>query len=172
MLALTGAADLIASHGTTEKIAWKFECEDNNTRKQALAANQIKLFMVVMLQCSQSVKIKLEATNGYKTAKTKTDCLWLSTTLKNVCHCFEHTNNALVAAKAVIFNCQQSQNQSATDYYKTFKELIAVLVDCGGPAGNFKQRGKIHCIVKLYGYIVLQCFHGLGELVSFLPFFI
>ena len=88
-------------------IAWRFECENYNSRAEALEANQLKLFTVIMLQCSQSVRTKLEATTRYKKAKATNDCLWALTTLKNICHRFKHTENcfvALVNAKAAIFN--------------------------------------------------------------------
>ena len=85
------------------------------------------MFTVIMLQCSQSVRTKLEATAGYEGAKATNDCLWALTTLKNICHRFEHTENrfvALVNAKAAIFNYRQALGQGATDYYESFKELI------------------------------------------------
>jgi Reverse transcriptase (RNA-dependent DNA polymerase) len=116
-------------------IAWKFECENHNSRKVALATNQHKLFTVILLQCSQSVKSKVESTTGYETAKSDHNCQWLITTLKNICHKFEHTENrfvALVNAKAAIFNYRQGQNQTTTDYYESFKELLSVLESYGG----------------------------------------
>jgi hypothetical protein len=91
-------------------IVWKFDCENFNTRTLALETNLHKLFTVTILQCSQSVKNKLESTSGYETAKSTDDCFWLLTSLKNICLKFEHTENrfvALVAAKAAIFNCRQ-----------------------------------------------------------------
>ena len=45
-------------------IAWKFDCENYNSRAVALEANRLKLFTVILLQCSQSVKMKLVATVG------------------------------------------------------------------------------------------------------------
>ena len=63
--------------------------------------------------------MKLEATAGYEGAKAASDCLWILTNLKNICHHFEHTKNrfvALVNAKAAIFNCRQAPGQSTTDY--------------------------------------------------------
>ena len=116
-------------------IAWKFECENYNSRIVALEANQLKLFTVIILQCSQSVKNKLEGTTGYETAKLSHDCKWLITTLKNICHKFEHTENrfvALVNAKSAIINYRQGQYQSTTDYYEAFKELLSVLESYGG----------------------------------------
>ena len=59
-------------------IAWKFECESYNTRVVALKANQLKLFTVMLLQCSQSVKNTLEGSTGYETAKAGHDCKWLT----------------------------------------------------------------------------------------------
>ena len=115
-------------------IAWRFECENYNSRAEALEANQLKLFTVIMLQCSQSVRTKLEATAGYEKAKATNDCLWALTTLKNICHRFEHTENrfvALVNAKAAIFNYRQAPGQGTTDYYESFKELISVLESYG-----------------------------------------
>ena len=87
------------------------------------------------MQCSQSVKLKLEATAGYEKAKAGSDCLWVLTTLKNICHHFKHTKNrfvALVNAKAAIFNCRQAPEQSTTDYFESFKELVSVLESYGG----------------------------------------
>ena len=60
-------------------IAWKFECKSYNSRAVALEANQLKLFTIILLQCSQSVKTKLEATARYKGAKATNDCLWILT---------------------------------------------------------------------------------------------
>jgi hypothetical protein len=127
----------MSSDGTTRVtrdhrlyIVWKFECESYNSRLVAMEANQHKLFTVILLQCSQSVKMKLEATTGYEKAKTGDNCKWLLTSLKNICHKFEHTENrfvALVNAKAAIFNCCQGQTQTTTDYYESFKELLSVL---------------------------------------------
>ena len=70
-------------------IAWKFKCENYNSRAVALEANRLKLFFtIILLQCSQSVKMKLEDTAGYEKAKAASDCLWILTTLKNICHHF------------------------------------------------------------------------------------
>jgi hypothetical protein len=93
-------------------IDWKFECETYNTRVVTLEKNQHKLFAVILLQCSLTVKNKLEASIGYATAKANTDCVWLLTSLKNICHKFEHTENrfvALVNAKFALFNYRQGQ---------------------------------------------------------------
>jgi hypothetical protein len=111
-------------------IAWKFECESYNNRVVELATNLHKMFTVILLQCSQNVKTKLESTTGYATAKSSDNCQWLITTLKNICHRFEHTENrfvSLINAKAAIFQYRQGQNQSVTEYFETYKELIAVL---------------------------------------------
>ena len=69
-------------------IAWKSECETYIARVAALDANQLHLFMVITLQCSQSVKVKVEASVGYEAAKAAHDCYWLP--IKNICHKFEH----------------------------------------------------------------------------------
>ena len=134
-----------ANHVTRDHrlyIAWKFECKNYNSRAVALEANQLKLFTVILLQCSQSVKTKLEATAGYEGAKAGSDCLWILTSLKNICHRFEHTENrfvALTTAKAAIFNYRQAPGQGTTDYYESFKELISVLELYGG--NYMTQRG-------------------------------
>ena len=106
-------------------IAWKFDCENYNTRTVALQSNLNKLFTVIILQCSQSVKSKLESSVGYETAKLNDNCEWLITTLRNICHKFEHTENrfvALVNAKATLFSYRQGQAQPTTEYYEGFKD--------------------------------------------------
>jgi hypothetical protein len=94
----------------------------------------------MLQQCSQSVTNKIEATSGYAKAKAKFDCHWLLTTIKNLCHNFERTNNRLVAlvkAKAEIFQYRQGANQSTHDYHDAFNEQLAILESYGG-----KLRGK------------------------------
>lgn len=91
-------------------IDWKYQCENYNTRKAALTANKKKLFTSIILQCSQSVKSKVESTDGYDTAKSSHDCNWLLTLLRNICHKFEQTESrfvALINAKIAIFSFRQ-----------------------------------------------------------------
>ena len=116
-------------------IDWKYDCESYNTRTAILNSNLHKLFAVVISQCSPSAKSKVEGTNGYSDANTTDNCLWLLTTLRNICHRFEHTENrfvALVNAKAALFSYRQSPTQSITEYFNTFKELLTVLESYGG----------------------------------------
>jgi hypothetical protein len=116
-------------------IQWKSECENFNQRQKDLAANKVKIFTILLQQCSPSVTNKVEASKGYEKAKKGFDCAWLIKTIKSVCHSFEQSENrftALVKAKADLFQCKQGQNQSTHDYYDTFKELLSVLESYGG----------------------------------------
>lgn len=116
-------------------IAWKFECESYNERVTTLRNNKLKLFTVILLQCSQSVKMKVEATSGYEKSKVAYDCEWLITTLKNICHRFEHTEDrylALIHAKQTLYAYYQSAGQTTTDYYDSFRELLSVVESYGG----------------------------------------
>jgi hypothetical protein len=105
-------------------IAWKFECENYNTRAQMLRYNLSKLFTVIISQCSPPVKTKIESVSGYDSAKSTSDCVWLVNNLRNVCHKFETTEyriNALLDAKAAIVNYRQGQYQSNSDYFDILK---------------------------------------------------
>jgi hypothetical protein len=116
-------------------IQWKDQCEQFNQRSRDLANNKVKIFTIVLQQCSQCVTNKIEATSGFAKAKTDFDCQWLLTTIKNVCHNFEHTDNRLVAlvkAKAEIFQYRQGANQSTHDYHDAFNEQLAILESYGG----------------------------------------
>ena len=116
-------------------IAWKHECEQYNERTLALEANEGRLFTVIIQQCSQPVEMKLEASEGYEDAVEASNCTWLLTTLKNICHKFEHTENryvALVNAKVALLTYRQSPTQTVTEYYEAFKELLSVLESYGG----------------------------------------
>lgn len=116
-------------------LEWKFECTTYNTRMAVLRTNLNKIFTVALLQCSPSVKAKLEATTDYEKSKAAHDCAWLLKTLRNICHNFEHTENrfvALVNAKAAIFAYRQTANQTITEFYEGFKELVAVLESYDG----------------------------------------
>jgi hypothetical protein len=116
-------------------IQWKDQCEQYNQRSRDLANNKVKVFTITLQQCSQSVTNKIEATNGFAKAKANFDCHWLLTTIKNVCHNFEHNDNRLVAlvkAKAEIFQYRQGANQSTHDYHDAFNEQLAILESYGG----------------------------------------
>jgi hypothetical protein len=116
-------------------IQWKDQCEQFNQRTRDLANNKVKIFTIVLQQCSQSVINKVEATSGFAKAKTDFNCQWLLTTIKNVCHNFEHTDNRLVAlvkAKAELFQYRQGANQSTHDYHDAFNEQLAILESYGG----------------------------------------
>ena len=115
--------------------AWKYECDNYNERNATLETNLLKLFTVVLLQCSPGVKLKLESTAGYAAAKLSSDCMWLITTLKNICHQFEETEHrftALVAAKSAIFTHRQNQGMTTPAYFDTFNELLTSLESHGG----------------------------------------
>jgi hypothetical protein len=116
-------------------IQWKCQCEQFNQKEKDLETNKVKIFTILMQQCSPSVANKVEASKGHEQAKKIYDCKWLITTIKSVCHNFEQTENrfmALVKAKADLFQCKQGQNQSTHDYHDTFKELLSVLESYGG----------------------------------------
>jgi hypothetical protein len=116
-------------------IQWKGLCEQFDKRERDLETNKVKVFTMLLQQCSPSVTNKVEATTGYEAAKRKYNYKWLITTIKNVCHNFEQTENrfvALVDAKAALFNYKQGGNQSTPDYRDTFKELLSVLESYGG----------------------------------------
>jgi hypothetical protein len=80
-------------------------------RIHALTNNKIKLLTIILSQCSDGIKPKLEATPGYATAKLNHDCRWFLCTMKDICNCFESTKNryiALVKAKANVLNYKQA----------------------------------------------------------------
>lgn len=66
-------------------IFWASDCKRYHDHVRNLKNSKAKLFTVIMLQCSQRVKIELEFTPGYKDARENFDCKWLLTTLKNIC---------------------------------------------------------------------------------------
>jgi hypothetical protein len=98
-------------------IQWKDECEQYNQRTRDLSNNKVKIFTIALQQCSQGVTNKIEATAGFAAAKAVFDCKWLLTTIKNVCHNFEQTDNRLVAlvkAKAELFQYRQGPSLPMT----------------------------------------------------------
>jgi hypothetical protein len=100
-----GVTPVTAHH--RKYIQWKGLCKQFDKRERDLETNKVKVFTMLLQQCSPSVTNKVEATTGYEAAKRKYNCKWLITTIKNVCHNFEQTENrfvALVDAKAALFN--------------------------------------------------------------------
>jgi hypothetical protein len=123
-----GGATPVTSHHR-KYIQWKGLCEQFDKR------DKVKIFTMLLQQCSPSVTNKVEATTGYEAAKRKYHCKWLITTIKSVCHNFQQTENrfvALVDAKAALFNYKQGANQSTPDYRDAFNEFLSDLESYGG----------------------------------------
>jgi hypothetical protein len=78
-------------------IQWKCQCEQFNQKEKDLETNKVKIFTILMQQCSPSLANKVEASKGHEQAKKIYDCKWLITTIKSVCHNFEQTENRFVA---------------------------------------------------------------------------
>jgi hypothetical protein len=58
-------------------IQWKGRCEQFDQRERDLETNIVKIFTMLLQQCSPSVTNKVEATTGYEAAKGKYNCKWL-----------------------------------------------------------------------------------------------
>lgn len=132
-------------------LEWKAECENYVDRIKALDLNKRKLFTVVTSQCSISVKHKLESTPGFREAKASYNCKWLLTSLRNICHKFEHTESrfaAMVQAKVALLNLRQGGNQTTTDYYNAFKESLAVLESYGGQVHDTERAAPDPTAIK------------------------
>jgi hypothetical protein len=90
--------------------SWAASCEVYDQRIQALATNKTKLCTIILAQCSDSVKPKLEAIPGYEAAKRTYDCKWFLTNLKSICHRFEQSEYRYIAlynAKLNVMQCRQ-----------------------------------------------------------------
>ena len=118
-----------------EYITWKDEATEWAARTRNLQTNKSKLVTVSLEQCSKAVKAKLEGTWGYAEAMKSHDLLWLLTKIKGICHNFEecdHRITALNKAKMSLYSYKQGPNQTDTEYYEKFQELVAIIESYGG----------------------------------------
>ncbi len=123
----------------TEKRKWQKRVDSTVMKEDQFDEDIKKVFSLIWGQCTDYLRAKLEAKDGYEEMKTDYNTIEL---LKNIKDCvFKFTDqkypaHSLHEAVRKFHNAHQDKANNAQTYYQRFKNLIDVVEHCGGTLGN------------------------------------
>lgn len=113
---------------------WDMEVEQYVLQLAQLKENTVILHTIIWEQCTKSLRIKLKGTDGYETAKTANDCIWLLSTIRGISLNYESTKPKYLSLddaqeQYVVFRQDRKSND---DYFKAFIGVVSVYEHLGG----------------------------------------
>jgi hypothetical protein len=125
--------------GTTrselQDLIFKEEVKQYVLRRGVLRSNLVAIWNLIIGQCTDLMKSKLESYSVFRTKETARDCTWLLTTILAVTLQFDNRRygyNSLLDAYHKFFSCRQSPTQSVDDYRQNLILWSEVIEQYGG----------------------------------------
>ena len=122
----------------TKTLIWKRQIEMYVKRQEKLEDNLRQAFTLVIGQCTEVMINKLEALNEYKRIKADCDVLALLDQMKSLTFKYEEQKycySSVYFANKRFYNFKQGQDESCTEYYNKFNNLVSVVESYGGTFG-------------------------------------
>jgi hypothetical protein len=130
-------ADLTSMATKTDKEIWKQEVAIFIKTKAMIESHVCSLFSLVLGQCTDAMKAKLEALDNWDTMVTEMNGLDLLLQVKTITFQFESTQyelHALIDAKHHFWSFNQSQFDNQ-EYHQLFQSHVQVITHCGRTLG-------------------------------------
>ena len=108
---------------------WENEVDEYMARKRDYSENKWALFAVVLGQCSEAMKAKLQVHEDYKNWERTHDVVSLLREIKGVSELFDsraYFLEAFVNVKKQFFFMQQESDESNTDYFARFRKTCSI----------------------------------------------
>ena len=108
---------------------WEKEVDEYMARKKDYSENKWALFAVVLGQCSEAMKAKLQVHEEYKTWERTHDVVSLLREIKGVSELFDsraYFLEAFVNVKKQFFFAQQEPDETNTDYFARFRKICSI----------------------------------------------
>ena len=108
---------------------WEKEVDEYMARKRDYSENKWALFAVVLGQCSEAMKAKLQVHEDYKTWERIHDVVCLLREIKEVSEIFDsraYFLEAFVNVKKQFIFMQQESDESNTDYFARFRKTCSI----------------------------------------------
>ena len=108
-------------------------------RESLYRQNKSSMFSIVLGQCSEAMKVKLESETDYKKISSKSDVIKLLKMIRNVAFAFESKRYPLLAVHTEIkglYGNYQKSYMGCDSYMESFQNLVQVIEHCGGDFGN------------------------------------
>jgi len=134
-------ADAGSQATETDKEIWKQEVAIYVKTKAAIDGHVQSLFLLVLGQCTEALKAKLEALENWDDMVAEMNGLDLILQVKTIAFQFESTQyemHALIEAKRRFWSFHQGKEMDTQEYHRLFQSHIQVIEHCGGSLGHEK----------------------------------
>lgn len=130
------------------KEEWREALKTYSKKKEARESNEGKAFTLIIGQCSDMFRSKMESHNDWETVNTNSDPIEL---LKIIKHCMVHKTTTrhegylLIEALENLMRFRQGEKMTVEDYRERLISLVDVYKDLGGNPGTEEP------LIKKYG---------------------
>lgn len=127
---------------------WKIKFQEYTRYRNEVQSCLRNTFSIVWGQCTEKMRAKLNAQEGFKLIKQKKDTVDLLVMIKKLTHLFDSRRYPImliVAADLKLRQFYQGREMSTEQYYRSFMELSAIILGFGGYIGNhpFMVKSKL-----------------------------
>ena len=125
----------VAKRTEVQELIFKEEITQYVRSRSQLTSNLVAIWTIIMGQCTDTMKAKLESMSDFDDKETARDCAWLLATILTITLQFDnrrYSHNTLLEAYQKFFNCRQSPTQSVDDYRKTLISWCDIIEHYGG----------------------------------------
>jgi hypothetical protein len=131
--------DPAANASQTDKRKWQKKVDSMVAKEDRFEEDLKKVFSLIWGQCTEYLRAKLEAKEGYEQMKTDYNTIELLKSIKDCVFKFSDQKYATHSVRDAIqkfHNAHQEKNSNAQTYFQRFKNLIDVVEHCGGTLGD------------------------------------
>jgi hypothetical protein len=123
----------------TDKVRWKKKIDTMVTKEERFEEDLKKVYSLIWGQCTEFLRAKLEAKDGYARMKEHYDTIDLLKSIKDSVFKFsdqKYAPHSLHEAMRKFYTSHQDKHSNAQDYYQRFKNQVEVVEHCGGSVGR------------------------------------
>ena len=114
---------------------WKERLSKYNKRIETIEDNQVKLYGIILGQCTESLKSEIKGEDEYEEKEMDSDALWLMETIKKISAGINTKKNevqAYINKCRDVWNCIQLSNESLDAFQKRFRSTAQTADLAGG----------------------------------------
>jgi hypothetical protein len=136
---LTQPVDLPDDATKTENKIWDEEVKEHVKRKRYLEENLCTLYSLIWGQCTEVIRARIEAINGYDAVSAQGNSIELLKAIKALVYDFEsqkYRTLAIHEAMRRFYHLYQEKGATCQTYLEKFHNTVDVLEHCGGTIGH------------------------------------
>lgn len=118
-----------------ELFKWQKATDRYDRHAEALSQNLSTLRTGIWAQCSETMKSKLRATDGFDAAERSSDCHWYLRTIKAITHQFDGTRFPIVSllqSRLKFLTCRQKSDETVAVFIDNVRNWASVVENYGG----------------------------------------